>query len=108
MTPSLAAIIRMPSTAKSRTSMIANTHTGTTPSTTSAKNAKFTSILSANGSKNAPKSVTIFSRRAHLPSTKSEIAPAINNTSATIFAQVSGANTKNINSTDNTIRAIVR
>ena len=56
--PSLAATMRTPETMNSRARMTSTTQLGSDPSSTSARSAAATRILSASGSMNLPKSVT--------------------------------------------------
>ncbi len=56
--PLLAATMRTPDTMNSRASMTSTGHDGSTASSTRASSAAATSILSASGSMNLPKSVT--------------------------------------------------
>ena len=103
----LAAIMRMPSTAKSRTRMMAKTQIGTIFKYVRARKARLVSILSAMGSRKAPRSVTSFFLRAHLPSIKSVIEAMIKMTKAVILAQVPGRSTKNKNRIERNILIIV-
>ncbi len=103
-----AAIMRIPSTARSRTRITAKTQSGTILIYTKARKARSTSILSANGSRKAPRSVTAPLWRAQMPSILSVIAAATNTTRAVILAQVSGSKTKIANTTESSIRRIVK
>ena len=77
-----AASIRTPDTANSRARISATTHRLQTPSRIMYRKATVVSSLSARGSANLPKSVTIFHLRARYPSRKSVKLARANTTPA--------------------------
>ena len=88
--PDLAIIMRMPSTAKSRIRIMANIQSGIRSNTTSARKVRLINILSARGSKKAPRSVTILALLAQRPSIKSVMeATAKNIMAATLAGRLS-------------------
>ena len=66
----------------SRARMSTTTQTGTRPRRSSITSADRTMILSASGSRNLPRVVTLFETRASQPSSQSESAAAANTTAA--------------------------
>ena len=80
--PSLMAMVRRPLIKSSRARMITTTHDGTRPRRSRITSAESTMILSASGSRNFPRVVTLFDTRASHPSIQSEIAAAANTAAA--------------------------